>query len=63
MAHSLRCHSDMGIPIPKTLVIWASASHITLAIWFRVRVSGDANITRVHYGFGNGDAQNDWMPI
>ena len=48
MAHSLRCYSDMGIPIPKTLVIWASASDITLAIWFRVRVSGDANITRVH---------------
>ena len=35
----------MGIPIPKTLVIWASPSHITLAIW--VRVTGDAHITRV----------------
>ena len=37
--------SDMGIPISKTLVIWASPSHITLAI--RVRVTGDAHITRV----------------
>ena len=45
MAHSLRCHSDMDIPIPKTLVLWVSPSHFTLAI--RVRVSGDANITRV----------------
>ena len=40
-----RCHSVMGIPIPKILVIWASTSHITLAIW--VRVTGDAHITRV----------------
>ena len=40
-----RCNSDMSIPIPKTLVIWASPSHITLAIW--VRVTGDAYITRV----------------
>ena len=40
-----RCHSDMGIPIPKTLVILASPSHVTLAIW--VRVTGDAHITRV----------------
>ena len=38
----------MGIPIPKTLVIWASPSHITLAIW--VRVTGDAHITRVDSG-------------
>ena len=28
----------MGIPIPKPLVIWASPSHNTLAIWVRVRV-------------------------
>ena len=30
-------------------VIWASPSHITLAIWVRVRVrvTGDAHITRV----------------
>ena len=34
----------LGFSIPKTLVIWASPSHITLAIW--VRVTGDANITR-----------------
>ena len=33
-----QCYSDMGIPIPKTLVIWAFSSHITLAIWVRVRV-------------------------
>jgi len=37
----------MGIPIPKTLMIRASPSHITLAIWVRVRVTGDAHITRV----------------
>ena len=37
----------LGIPIPKTLVIWTSPSHITLAIWVRVRVTGDAHITRV----------------
>ena len=31
------------------IVIWASPSHITLAIWVRVRVrvTGDTNITRV----------------
>ena len=28
-------------------VIWESLSHITLAIWVRVRVAGDAHITRV----------------
>ena len=27
--------------------MWASASQITLVIWVRVRVTGDANITRV----------------
>ena len=32
-------------------VIWASPSHITLAIWVRVRVTGDAHITR---GLGMG---------
>ena len=42
-----RCYSDIGIPIPKTIVIWASPSHINLAIWVRVRVTGDAHITRV----------------
>ena len=40
-----RCYRDMGIPIPKTLVIWASPSHLILAIM--VRVTGDAHITRV----------------
>ena len=49
----------LGIPIPKTLVIWTSPSHITLAIWVTVRVTGDAHIK----GFGNGDAQNAGMPI
>ena len=28
----------LGIPIPKTLVIWAFPSHTTLAIWVRVKV-------------------------
>ena len=37
----------LGIPIPQTLVIRASPSHITLAIWVRDRVTGDAHITRV----------------
>ena len=46
-----RCYRDMGIPafwafpFPKTLVIWASPSHLILAIM--VRVTGDAHITRV----------------
>ena len=35
----------MGIPIPKTIVIWAFPSHSTLVV--RVRVTGDAHITRV----------------
>ena len=40
----LQCY---GHPIPKTLVIWAPPSHITLAIWVRVRVKvkGDAHFT------------------
>ena len=39
----------MAILIPKTLAIWAFPFHITLAILIRVkvRVTGDANITRV----------------
>ena len=40
----------LGIPIPKTLVIWAFASHTTLAIWVRVKVkvyTRNAHITRV----------------
>ena len=28
----------MSIPIPQTLVIWVSPSHITLAIWVRVNL-------------------------
>ena len=46
-------NSDTGIPafwaspLPKPLLIWASPSHITLAIWVRVRVTGDAHITSV----------------
>ena len=34
----------MLISIPNTLVICASSSHITLAIW--VKVTGDAHLTR-----------------
>ena len=40
-------HSDMGIPIPEILVIWAPPSHIALAIWVRFRVTLDAHVTRV----------------
>ena len=36
-------------------------SHITLTIWVRVRVKGDAHITS--QGFWNGDAENAGMPI
>ena len=40
----------LGISISKNLVIWASPSHTTLVIWVRVgvrvRVTGDARITR-----------------
>ena len=37
----------MDIPIPKTLVIWASPSSITLAVLVRVRVRvRDSHITR-----------------
>ena len=43
----------LGIPISKTLVIWASPSHITLKIWVRVRVrvTGDIHSSRV-FGMG-----------
>ena len=39
----------LGSPIPKTLVMWASPSCTTLAIWVRVRVrvTEDIHITRV----------------
>ena len=40
-----RSHSDMGIPIPKTLVIWASP--VTLTIIAKIRWGGDAHITRL----------------
>ena len=42
----------LGSPIPKTLVIQAAPSHITLAIWVRVRVTGDAHITKGRLGMG-----------
>ena len=38
-------------PFPKPLVIWASPSDVTLVICVRVRVTGDAHITRV-WGMG-----------
>ena len=38
----------LGITIPKTLVIWASPSHITLAIWIRVGI----RVTRVPTSLG-----------
>ena len=41
---AILCHSDWVSPFPKP-VIWASPSHITLAIW--VRVTRDAHITRI----------------
>ena len=49
-AKSARCHSDMGIsvlgvPIPNTLVIWASP--VTLTLITKVIRQGDAHITRV----------------
>ena len=45
------CLSGSSQPFPgssrifKTQVIWASPSHIALAIWVGVRVTGDADIT------------------
>ena len=50
----------LGISILKTLEIWASPSFIYLAIWLKVRVTGDVHITR---GFGNGDAQTAGTPL
>ena len=40
-----RYHGDMGIPIPKTLVIWASP--VTLTLIAKVIWEGDAHITSV----------------
>ena len=51
---------DMGIPpflLTRSRVI---GSCINLAIWLKVRVTGNAHITR---GFGDGDAQNAGTPI
>ena len=42
---SFRCHSDMGIPIPQTLVIWASS--VTLTQIAKVIEKGMPIITRV----------------
>ena len=59
----------MGIPVPKTLVIWASSSHITLTIQVRVTVTvmvtGDARITRVwKWGCSNrGNAHTTVTPL
>ena len=47
---SFRCYIDMGIPaFWPSQFLRASPSHIILAIWLRVRVRviGDAHITRV----------------
>ena len=47
------CYSDMGSPafwaslFPKPSDMSTPPSHITLAIWVTVRVTGDAHITRV----------------
>ena len=41
-----RCHSDMSVLIPKTLVIWASLT-LTLTQIAKVIWEGDAHITRV----------------
>ena len=43
-----RCHSDMSVLIPKTLVIWASLTlTLTLTQIAKVIWEGDAHITRV----------------
>ena len=44
---SSHCHSDMGIPLPKTLVIWASPVTLILIHIAKVIWEGDAHITRV----------------
>ena len=52
-----RCHSDVGIPIPKTLVIWASP--VTLTIIAKIRWDGDAHISLWFWEWGcpkRGDA-------
>ena len=49
----------LGIPIPKTIVIRAFPSRITLAIWVRVGVTGDTHITRL-LGMGTPKPQGSW---
>ena len=44
MSCHVRCYKDMGIPIPKTPVIWASPVILTLIL---TQKEGDAYITRV----------------
>ena len=54
----------LGIPIPKTLVMWASPVTPILTLTQIAKVileAGDAHITSE--GFGNEDAQNAGMPI
>ena len=63
-----RCYSDinghprvLGIPIPKTLMIWASPLTLTLTQNAKVILEGDAHITRVlGMGMPKTDAR---MPI
>ena len=52
----------LGIPIPKTLVIWASSSNNTLALWVRFRVTGDAHITRL-LGMGCPNRGDAWVSV
>ena len=49
-------------PHSQNPVIWASPSHITLAIWVRVRVTRDAHITRV-LGMGIPITLWQWVPL
>ena len=49
-------------PFPKTLVIWASSSNNTLAVWVRVRVTGDAHITRL-LGMGCPNRGDAWVSV
>ena len=52
----------LGIPILQTLVIWASSSNNTLAVWVRVRVTGDAHITRL-LGMGCPNRGDAWVSV
>ena len=44
----------LGIPIPKTLVVWAFPSHTTLAIWVRVKVKVNTRNAHITRGLGMG---------